>query len=79
VAASLSLTLDKKPRNLLRLFRCRRNVGQHYATGVYLTQLVQGGAPVHSERWHTPHDHAIQRLDIEPVFMNFRTIYHNHI
>jgi len=46
---------------------------------MYLTQLVQGGAPVHGERWHTPHDHAIQRLDIEPVFMNFRTIHRNHI
>ena len=79
VAASLWLMFEKKPRNLPWLFHCRRNVGQHHATGTHLTQFVQSGAPAHGKHWHTPHDHAIQRFDIEPVFMNFRTIYRNHI
>ena len=79
VAASLWLMFEKKPRNLPWLFHCRRNVGQHHATGTHLTQFVQSGAPAHGKNWHTPHDHAIQRFDIEPVFMNFRTIYRNHI
>jgi len=65
--------------NLPRLFRYRRNVGEHDTTGTDLTQLVQSRASVHGEDWHTPRDHAIWRFDIEPVFMNLRTIHRNHI